>query len=548
MQADYTGHITTSEWRWVIIISVGVALMAFVPFVWVLLTISNSPWRFMGALHDYQNSAVYLAMMEQGASGRWLMYYLHTPEPHGGVFIEPLYALLGHLARLTSFSPIVMFHILRVGASIFMYLTIYQLASHIWIRVRTRRIFLVLVIVASGVGWILVPLTQSFDYIDLQSPYIYPFFSSLSNVHLPLAVATIALLVSVIILIFRPSETTSPTVNNGGLLVFLGVLALVLLYPFAYIPVIISFLINLVIYWMDERKITKSHLQWLSLFIIPALPVLMYYYMVFQNNSVVQEIWRQQATPSPSPILLMLAIAFPFVIALPALRRVLRRFNRDGDQFMFIWLLVMIACAYLPVAGQERFLLGMMLPLGYFATRSIVDFWFNFIKRKWQMRLFVALLPIIGTSHLFVLIMPIYPIVFDPQMDDTVGVVLERDYIGVFTWLKNDIGNNRAIILASPNTSLWLPAWSGGQVVYGHPSITTQARYKRQAVVRWYQTADPTQCDDRLLRGDYSFRANQYTVTYVLWGPQEAQLGAGVCRDRLRAVFRFGNIWVYRYN
>lgn len=547
MQSDYTGHITASEWRWVIILSVGLALIAFLPFLWVLGTISGSPWRFMGALHDYQNSATYLSMMEQGASGRWLMYYLHTPEPHGGVFIEPLYALLGHLARLTGFSPIVMFHLARVGASIFMYLTIYQLASHIWTRIRTRRIFFVFVIAVSGAGWILVPLTQSFGYLDLQSPYAYPFFSSLTNVHLPLAIATVALLASVIILIFRPNQTVSPNLNNGGALVFGGVLALMVLYPFAYIPILIAFIINLLVDLIDDRKMKEANLQWLSLFVIPALPILVYYFMVYQNNGVVQEIWRQQATPPPSPILLFLALIFPFLIALPALRRVLRRFNRDGDQFMFIWLLVMIGCAYLPVAGQEHFLLGLMLPLGYFATRSIVDFWFNFVKRKWQMRLFVAMLPVIGASHLFVLITPIYPIVFDPQVDSTEGVVLEREYLSAFAWLRGQMTNQRAVVLASPNTSLWLPAWTGGYVVYGHPRITTQATYKRQAVIKWYQAVSLSQCDDRLLNGDYSFRSNQYRVTYVIWGPQESQLGAGVCTQRLRPVARFGNIWIYQY-
>lgn len=547
MQSDYTGHITASEWRWVIIISVGLALVAFVPFLWVLMTINNSPWRFMGALHDYQNSATYLAMMEQGVNGRWLMYYLHTPEPHGGVFIDPLYALLGHLARLTGFSPIVMFHLARVGASIFMYLTIYQLASHIWTRIRTRRIFFVFVVIASGAGWIFVPLTQSLDYLDLQMPYAYPFFSSLTNVHLPLAIATLALLVSVIIPIFRPNQPVSPSINNGGGLIFGGVLALVVLYPFAYVPILIAFMINLLIDVIDERKLQKANLQWLSLFVIPALPIVVYYAMIYQNNIIVQEIWRQQATTPPSPILLILALLFPFVIALPALRRVLLRFNRDGDQFMFIWLLVMIGCAYLPVAGQEHFLLGLMLPLGYFATRSIVDFWFNFIKRRWQMRLFVAMLPIVGASHLFVLITPIYPIVIDQQVNDTDGVVLEREYLSAFAWLRGQMTNRRSVVLASPNTSLWLPAWTGGHVVYGHPSITTQAVYKRQAVIRWYRATSFSQCDDRLLNGDYSFRANQYRVTYIIWGPQEAQLGAGVCVQRLRPVARFGSVWIYQY-
>ncbi|MDX2076084.1 MAG: hypothetical protein SFZ02_06610 [bacterium] len=549
MQSDYTGHITTSEWRWVIIISVVLALLAFMPFLWVLMVgISDSQWRFMGALHDYQNSAIYLSMMEQGAEGKLLMHYLHTPEIHNGAFVEPLYALLGQAASIIRLSPIVMFHVARVGASVFMYLAIYQLASHIWTRVRTRRIFFTFVVVASGLGWILIPLTQSFAYIDLQSPYIYPFFSSLTNVHLPLAIASVALLASLIIVILRPSETVSPTITNGGGLIFGLALLLVVLYPFAYVPIVTAFVINLVIYWADERKITRPHLEWLLMLVIPALPVLLYNALVFQNNVVIQEIWRQQNTTAPSPILLLLAVALPFVIALPGLRRVLRRFNRDGDQFMFIWLLAMLAWVYLPVAGQEHFLLGFMLPLGYFATRSIADFWFGFIKRMWQMRVFAAMLPIIGMSHLFVLLTPLYPIAIDRDVNNDAGILLERDYVRAFVWLSRMNSDNRSVILASPNTSLWLPLWTGGAVVYGHPTITTQASFKRQAVIKWYQETEISQCDNRLLRGEYSFRSNQYAVRYVVFGPQEARLGAGACIGLLRPVAYFDSVSIYIYN
>ncbi len=548
MQSDYTGHITTSEWRWVIIISVILALLAFMPFLWVLIVgINDSQWRFMGALHDYQNSAVYLSMMQQGTDGDLLMRYLHTPEAHSGAFLEPLYTLLGQLSRIPTFSPILMFHVARVVASVFMYLAIYQLASHIWTRTRTRRIFFTFVAVASGVGWIAVPLTQSLGYIDLQSPYAYPFFTSLTNVHLPLAVALVALLASMIILIFRPGETALPTVSNGGTMVFVGVLLLTLLYPFAYMPLITAFLVNLIIYWLDHRKITSPHLNWLLLFILPAVPILAYNALVFESNPIIQEIWRQQSALPPSPILLLLGVLIPFVIALPGLYRAIRRFNRDGDQFMFIWLLAMIAWVYLPVAGQDHFLLGLMLPLGYFATRSIVDFWFGFMKRMWQMRVFAAMLPIIGTSHLFVLLIPLYPIAIEPEANGESGILLQSDYIGAFTWLNGVNNSDHMVVLASPNTSLWLPVWTNAHVVYGHPTITTQPIFKRQGVIKWYQVVNTQQCDDRLLRGGYSFRSNQYTVTYVLFGPQEARLGMGACTALLRAVARFGDVWIYIY-
>lgn len=135
----------------------------------------------------------------------------------------------------------------------------------------------------------------------------------------------------------------------------------------------------------------------------------------------------------------------------------------------------------------------------------------------------------------------------DDGLNEDVGIVLHRDYVSAFTWLKSIANHRRVVVLASPNTSLWLPVWSGANVVYGHPTVTNQATFKWQAVIKWYQIETINQCDTRLLRGDYSFRANRYAVNYVILGPQELNFGRGICTTLLRPVARFGTVSIYMY-
>src|SRR5690242_429673 len=105
MQTTYTGYVPRAEWRWVALVSLTLILIAFAPFV--AITLRNNPetnWRFLGLLHRFQTNTAYLARMEQGAEGQWLVHFWHTPEAHSSALIQPVYPLLGQVARLTTLS------------------------------------------------------------------------------------------------------------------------------------------------------------------------------------------------------------------------------------------------------------------------------------------------------------------------------------------------------------------------------------------------------------------------------------------------------------
>jgi len=548
MQSRNPVHITSAEWRWVNVVSVLLVLLAFLPFLWILLIgLADSEWQFMGAIHDHYNSAAHLARVYQGTEDLWLTRFLYTPEDQSGTFIAFIYTTLGQLSRLINLSPVAVFHAARVGASLFMYVALYQLGATIWTRVRTRRIFFLVVALGSGFGWLIGPLFGRVEAPDLDMPQAFPFYSTLANVHFPLTLACLALLASVAVMIFRPGEMPPPSVENGGVIVFVGSLALMLIYPVAFLPILFAFALCVLIISQRIPRLIASSLRWLLWLTVPALPMLAYYIALTLYNDIAGDIWQRsiQAEPVFLPVFL-LGFGLPLVVALPGIFRALRRFEPDGDQFMLLWMGIILVGIYVPFGPGNQLIAGLMIPIAYFATRSIEDFWFGLIlNRRTRMRLLASLLPVIAISNIFMLVGPVLP-VSDGNFSRASGILLQRDYLETFRWLEFNTQSDD-VILAAPDVSIWLPVWSGARVVYGHPVETINADQKEQAVLDWYRgDITETECA-QLLEGKVSVD-NTYDVTYVLLGPQERQLGQSNCLELLTPVRRIARIQIYSYD
>lgn len=535
MQSSYSAHVTPGEWRWVIIFGVGLVLLAFTPFVLMLVGgIAASDWQFMGVLHNYRDGATYLSKMFLGTQGKLMVQFLHTPEPHNPALIQVLYPLLGQIAGFTNISTIVLFHLARVVAGVFMYMALYQLGALIWMRQRARRVFFVVVALGAGFGWVYVLVSGGqVDAPDLSIPEAFPFYSTLVNVHFPLALASLALLTGVVIVAFRPGANDAPQVNNGGLTAALASLALALLYPQALVPFGAALAAFLSVGWLSRRRIVQRELNWLLIIALPATPLAIYYAAVVAFNPAMAEWNRQNVTAAPPLPVLLVGLGLPLVMGLPGIVRALRRFEADGDRFMLLWLAAMLIMIYLPTNIQRRFAVAMMIPIAYFATRSLEDFWFQHINRRWRYRLALAVVPIMFFTQLFVLFVPVLPVLVG-RPGDSHGLLLDRDYSTAFRWIA-DRTELDDVVLIGPLGGVWLPGWAGARVVYGHPYETLQAEIKYQQVIDWYN-GETTDCAALL---------DQYHVAYIISGPDEAALGETSCFEDLTLVARFDHVSVY---
>ena len=397
--------------------------------------------------------------------------------------------------------------------------------------------FFMVVSVGSGVGWLFAPLLGSSGdefWPDLQIPEAFPFYSTLVNVHFPLALGCLALLTGLLVMAFRPGADRQREL--GRLLPLASLLSVILtfIYPQALVPFSVALGVSVVVNALGKRRLALPWLlRWALAVVLPALPMALYYYFVVTENAAFAEWSRQNYTYAPAPHIFLLGLGIPLLLGIPALFRASRQFEQADDRLMLLWLVAIIVCVYLPTSIQRRFMVGAMIPVAYFATRALEEYWLQRVRRPVRTVALTLLVPLIAVSHLLVLFLPVLPVVTGTR-EAQAGVLLERDYALVFRWLESRTGLND-VVLASPAASVWLPGWAEARVVYGHPYETLNAAAKRAQVEAWYDG----QVDD------CAALIARYDVRYVLVGPEERMLGAAECADSLRPAIGLGQVTIY---
>ena len=534
MQTLRSVDVSRTEWRWVIILSGFLVALALLPYAWALArNESDDDWQFMGMLSNPKDGATYLSKIEQGSQGAWLFELRHTPEEHNGAIFHSFYLMLGHLTYLTGLSTRVVFHLARVATSLFMYFSIYQLGATVWVRLRPRRLFFTLMAVGSGLGWFLLLFTSDVLAVDMTIPEAFPFLSAYTNPHFPLSIAALCLIAATYMVAFRRGFKAEPTAENGGLALIIYSMLLALIQPPALIPIGATLGVYVVVRYYITREFPVHELRWAAMLWLPAIPFAIYDIAVFQFNDIMGEFNAQNQTPSPPPYLYLFGYGLLLVVAIPGLIRAIRRFERDGDQLMLIWIVVNVIALYVPFNLQRRLAIGLIIPLVYFAVRALEDYWFYQVGEKWRAPAMIALIVFVVPTNVLNLVIPLFGVVGNTDSGLEFGLIIETDYWESFKWLESH-GEEDAVALAAPNVSMWLPAYTQQLVVYGHEFETVPAEERREQVEAFYRGQDCT-----TLLGD----SLPFTVRYVFWGPQEQEMredddgviypDAGKCIDEL---------------
>lgn len=542
MQTGYTGYVDRSEWWWTILVSLIFLLFTFSPFIIIAITTPSQPnMQIMGGIHDFRNSAVLLAHMQQGMDGNILTNFLYTASHTTPTLIYPLYSALGQLERFVGLPLNILFHVVRIFTAFFMYLTIYHLGASIWVKIRTRRIFFILASISGGLGWLIFFLIgnnaiNSTPIVEVLVPQAFPIHAGAANIHYPLAIACLALLAAAIIPILRPGTTELPSAENAGSVVFITSLLLSLIYPEALLPLGIAYTLNILINWYNKKTLIMREWQWGLWILVPALPIITYQFLSYNLNPSIALWFDQRSATTPPLISIMWGVFIPLIIAIPGLIRAFRRFEADGDRFMLLWLLSIVIVSQLPLPIKQYALMGILFPIAYFATRSIEDFWFDYIRRRHRIRVTVIFVPILVLSHLLWIFAPVVPIVLGWQGYG--NMLLERSYSGSLLYLDQE-ASPEDVILASPDVSLWIPAWTGSRVVYGHDIETLNPQARRAEVNAWYaeDSSEATICINLLA---------QHDVSYVIWGSREERIGSGACVSNLTPIRATETVTIYQ--
>ena len=113
------------------------------------------------------------------------------------------------------------------------------------------------------------------------------------------------------------------------------------------------------------------------------------------------------------------------------------------------------------------------------------------------------------------------------------GFTGSADEAAAMDWLHEHTPRD-AVVLAAPEMGLFIPAWAGRRVVYGHPFETVNAEQTRARVEACFASGTSRTERDVMLTG--------WNVAFVFVGPRERALG--MTEPPGREVFRNATVTI----
>jgi len=500
-------------------LAVGLAVLLFVsfPFLYAFLR-AGQDFMFGGFLLNPMDGYSYLAKMQQGWSGSWQFTLPFTDNPGRGTYLFLYYLLLGHISRVAGISQILVFHIFRVlGTG----LLLMSLARYIHISFpedRQRISSFILVVMGSGLGWLAV-FGGGFT-IDFWVAEAYPFLSSYANPHFPLGLA-------LFVYLLKPHKQLGNT--------WIGLLALflALLVPFASILLLLLSFVTLAWREIEIKKFDTGRIlnskRWKRFFwmLIGSTPVILYDFWVSRTHPILR-VWNQQNITSSPPLWnLIISLSPVLVVALWGIKPAIKTPDR---RLWVVWMVSGLILLYIPWNLQRRFLVGYYIPIACLSVIGIASIT-RHVKIKYQ-TLIVSLFILSIPTNLIILTSGIQAInKKDPQ------IFLYDDERQAMTWIREHTQKD-ALFLASPDTGLLIPAFTGREVIYGHPFETTFAEQKKNKIEEFF-AGEMDEFDQK----EYLI---QQDIDYVIYGPREEKLGTVQPKQGVSIEFQTPMLIIYQ--
>ncbi len=416
---------------------------------------------FNGFLLNPIDGYTYLAKMQQGWDGAWKFVLPYTASPGEGAFLFLFYLFLGHIARWSGLPTLEVFHIVRVCASIWLLINLWNLCRTIFKdNLRIGKFAVLWVVLGSGLGWV-AGLFGAFT-ADFWVAEAYPFLSMYSNPHFPFGLAILVLWINYF---FSP-----PTLKRRLLLLIFGFVEGIVL-PFGIVVATMIFGIVAIEELIKNRKIQYP---WQAEYILSGGVVLIYQYWSTLTDPVLR-IWNEQnVTPSPSIGNLMIAMSPAVVLALFMIFRFSRLKPDNYERLLSAWLIGGLVLIFIPFNLQRRFMLGIYIPACLLGIKGLWTI-FQSSRKRFDFIFTICFLFSIITNTFVVLGGVLGAAQQMPEL------VVSKSDLQAFEWLNNNVPP-QSLFFASPEVGLKIPAYTGNRVIYGHPYETARAEQELEFV------------------------------------------------------------------
>ncbi len=523
---------------WFLII-ICLSLLGLTQLPYILAFWSSPPnYVFGGFLINPLDGNSYIAKMYEGWRGDWLFTLPYTVQVGHGTFIYFFYILLGHLARIFHVPLIFTYHLIRAMGCVGLVLALSGLIKVVFNDTWSYRFALLMACFGSGMGWLAMP--SGYITSDFWVAEAYPFLSSLVNPHFCLATALMLWIMRIVI------ENQPPKTIWKYFWIVMASFMLGLLAPFAFVIVVILIFvlisINIFFALREKQAILSggvhSYLGLLSCVIIGGAPILYYEIYVFNTDPILRGWQAQNITLSPPFWDLLLSFSPLFILAIFGAIIAARQKMRTWYSVV-AWLVIGIIFVYLPWSLQRRFLFGLFIPIALLATLAMQYLNEKFNLKGFRLIIFGTFFIATFTTNLLLEITTIYGIkTKDPLL------FLTRSEDHALTWIEGNTPSN-ALVLASPQMGLFIPAHTGRRVIYGHPFETVDAADRKNEVTTFYSGFGSENIQDQ-----QSEFLEENQIHYIFWGPRERllnteQTGQIPLKD-ITPVFQDDDVIIYQ--
>ena len=261
------------------------------------------------------------------------------------------------------------------------------------------------------------------------------------------------------------------------------------------------------------------------LLLLGGIPILIYEVWVTQNDPVLA-IWNEQNL-TVSPMIWDLIISFSPVVllAIPGSYWVWRE-KKVAARTLLLWAGLGLVLLYIPWSLQRRFILGYFIPLAGLAAIGL-DHLFS-RSRVFALAVICLVILLIVPTNLMIILGGIQAVkAKEPK------IILTKEEMRGLNWLEANAPRD-ALILASPEMGLFIPAYTGRRVLYGHPFETVNAKQMEEIVLNLLRDLNGNGVESFLL-----------DVSYLFYGTREREIGGKKFEPAYKIVYSSGDVQIF---
>lgn len=519
--------ISQKDLTWFILIAIAILTFSSIPF-FIGKATETPEFRFKGTYFDTEDYAVHLSMMQAGRLGDWAYKLRFTDEEHSSAYIRLFYIVLGHVSSWIGLNVENTYHLARWIFGFIALYFIYKVCQRILPAQNQARTAFLLAVFGSGVGWIMlflgVPL-EPISPIDFWLIDAYVFFSISLFPSFSFSLALIALALN---LLFDYLNT-----GKKSLILWVSFFAVLsqTTNPISFAVVDLTFAGTIFFMWWEKHKIEMAHIHALVWLAIAQLPLLIYNFLILSHAPVWNQFTTQNQTLSPPFVFYLLGFA-PFLLLVPYAVYLAIRESNINFLALSLWVFASISLAYLPVAIQRRFLLGITLPLAILATyglRHLIQK-IPFLLSRENLIYFTYILFSSISSIYLILGLSLFLKTLPPER------FYPRELDDAMTWLNENAPPNE-FVLADIATSQLIAQKTGLKVYIGHEMETINFKDKKAEMLAFYQGNQPI------------YWLTNTQVRWVIYGPYERKNSPFfVVPLTLKLMYNKKGVKIYKFN